>query len=188
MISEFEILKHLQNEMPHIMEKVENLFGEKDESWGFSGIRICSDEDVPCVYYPRVEGKNIGILISKSCIDDSDCIRAEWQLAHECVHLLSPDKNKGINANFLEEGMATYFQDKYISDKYRREFNYKEKYKKAKELYSEIHNINPHIIKKIRTEKCPNLKEMTKEILLEYCKGLKDDTAEALIQSFYNEQ
>ena len=32
-----------------------------------------------------------------------------WQVAHECVHLLDPVERGA--ANFLEEGLATWFQD-----------------------------------------------------------------------------
>ena len=173
----------LEEKMPFMVKEIENLFGPSVEDFTFTGIVFppSRSQNAPCIFFPYLPEKTVTILISRDCLADRDTVRAEWQLAHECVHLLSPTgKTKAI---FLEEGMVSYFQDEYILNKYEKEFDPTPCYAKAKRLFMEIHNVNQYAIKEIRKE-CPVIDKITKEMLFKHCRGLKNSTAEELLSAF----
>ncbi len=77
--------------------------------WKFVGVQYSGE--YPHTYLWETE-KAIGILLS-TCARVNQ-VKQTWQIAHECVHILSP-VTRG-NATVLEEGMATLFQMKYAED------------------------------------------------------------------------
>ena len=70
-------------------------------------------DDTPRTFFParyHTEGGCIvDIHISDFPWEHCSPDQGKWQVAHECVHLLDP--GIGGTANFLEEGLATWFQN-----------------------------------------------------------------------------
>ena len=90
------------------------MFGKRDERFVLGSIaRAPDDHNVPNTYFPNEYHMNgnctVDIRISQHPFDNHCYDQGGWQIAHECVHLLDP-VFKGT-ANFLEEGLATWYQD-----------------------------------------------------------------------------
>ena len=93
---------------------LEGMFGQCDRRFVFGSIkRTVNRDDPPHTNFPDGFHSNGGcvvdIHISEWLWQYCRCDQATWQLAHESVHLLDPVE-KG-EATFLEEGLATWFQD-----------------------------------------------------------------------------
>ena len=100
------------------IEELEELFGPCDPTHFLNSIKTKGDFDFPhpCYHTVAVEGKTpIDIQLSKNVIGDFEL--AKWQLAHECVHLLDPWYSTWGPTNFLEEGIATWFQNYKVDEK-----------------------------------------------------------------------
>ena len=117
---------------------LESLFGPCDPRFEFGTIRLSTDEcDVPQTHFP--EGLHthgdcvVDIQISSVPWESRIIGQGLWQVAHECVHLLDPDKR---GTTVLEEGLCAWFQDEskyhsadvkaYISRNKSKERNYVE--------------------------------------------------------------
>ena len=93
---------------------LEGMFGKCDERFVFGTIQ---ESTLPCggpqTPYPGDPGPNgyhdIDIQISKRAWNHYDWLCGAWEVAHEAVHLLDPVPYG--SANFLEEGLAAWFQD-----------------------------------------------------------------------------
>ena len=68
--------------------------------------------EIPSISYPQdnyiAEGCRVQILVSCEAWAMRRSDQCEWQIAHECVHLLDPVKRG--RANVLEEGLAFGFR------------------------------------------------------------------------------
>ena len=116
---------------------LEALLGPRDNRFVFHTVGVTTgQEDVPHLYFPN------GYYLSGNCPVDVHVSRwpwkhfspdqSVWQVAHESVHLLDPGKLG--SANFLEEGLAAWFQDEpqfhneqvrhYITKNKERTVNY----------------------------------------------------------------
>ena len=93
---------------------LESMFGERDKRFVIGNIKEApADNNKPHTDYPHRFHTNGGCVVDicisirpyKNLWHD----QAAWQVAHECVHLLDPTK-KG-DSNYLEEGLATWYQD-----------------------------------------------------------------------------
>jgi len=113
---------HSQSEFTTFLEQrvyeyrgiLEGMFGPCDRRFVFGTIRKSNDgDDSPHTNFPNGFNFNgdcaVDIHITEYpwqhwCLD-----QGTWQVAHESVHLLDP----GVlgSSNFLEEGIATWFQD-----------------------------------------------------------------------------
>ena len=109
-----EFLKFLEQQALQYRGILEDMFGPRDQRFVFGSIKKSIDEgDIPYTYFPN------GFHFNGGCVVDvhisgcpwQKCYRNQgtWQLAHESVHLLDPGKRG--TATFLEEGLATWFQD-----------------------------------------------------------------------------
>ena len=107
-----EFISFLEQQVHAYTEQLEGMFGECDKRFVFGTINK-STGDAPHTEYPGGHHYNgdciVDIHISKWLWDSRKRDQRTWQVAHECVHLLDPGQ-KG-SANFLEEGLATWFQD-----------------------------------------------------------------------------
>ena len=89
------------------------------------------DTDDRYAYIYPWDGK-VDIYLTKKAVLDDNARNAEWQLAHECVHLLDPNcrcdsKGNIIRTNVLEEGIASWFHDElYPEFRNRRQKNYEQ--------------------------------------------------------------
>ena len=123
------------------------------------------------------------IHLDMNClVDRHDAYR---QLAHECVHLLSPTGK--ADANVLEEGLAVFFEQWYMHYIFGEgwwlgEINiasYADALAKTKQLLA----LDPDIIKKIRLCQ-PVIARITPEQILEQCSIVPEELAQALTQKF----
>ena len=95
---------------------LESRFGERDKKFVFGDIvKAPADHDNPHTHFPKGFHLNGGCVVDiriSSCLyehSSPDQGRGAWQVAHECVHLLDPTEKVG--STFLEEGLATWYQN-----------------------------------------------------------------------------
>lgn len=137
-------IKDLEFEVRKYKKTLRPLLGPLDPRFRFGTIRK-STKDFPRTYFPSNYHTQGGCVVDihitgfpwEHCSPD----QGRWQVAHECVHLLDPVERG--ETNFLEEGLATWFQDepkfhkllvrKYIKSK-KSEIGRKPEYREAKEL------------------------------------------------------
>lgn len=164
-----------------ILKDIEDKFGKRDKDYTFIGIEFSTDG--PQIWYPG-DCKNIIIQLGIECLTSGNENQAYYQLAHECVHLLSP--NGMLKANYLEEGLATYYSKCYMKEYLNADFHASDaKYKKASDLVEKLIITKPGIIKELR-EIESNLSNITKELLKSKASDiLSEDEISILVSSFY---
>lgn len=101
----------LKKHVERYLSILESIFGQRDSRFVFGTIR---ESDMrPRTYFPKgfhFNGRcRVDILITKEPWAHRSPDQGPWQIAHECVHLLDP--NKADTVNILEEGLASWFQD-----------------------------------------------------------------------------
>ena len=78
----------------------------------------------PRVWFPCPSPPGIAIALSLGGSLEGHV----WELAHESVHLLDPwnpsCKKEGCSTNCLEEGLATWFQNRAVQDGGNAEIEY----------------------------------------------------------------
>ncbi|MEC5407583.1 hypothetical protein VOM14_18710 [Paraburkholderia sp. MPAMCS5] len=99
-----------------ILHKLELEYGPRDRAYTFVGVDFHGER--PHIWYPG-NRQHVAIRLSMSALDDIP--RAFYQLAHECVHLLSPSVEH--HASVLEEGLATLFAETYALRAYNQHFS-----------------------------------------------------------------
>ena len=158
----------------------EEKFGPRDTSWTLLGIDFAPDGGKT---WTPGNGRHIIIHLSMDCLADRQ--DAYCQLAHECIHLLSPTGK--ADANVLEEGLAVYFEQWYMHHVFGEGWwsgqmtvaNYANAYTLATQLLA----LDADIIKKIRQSQ-PVIALITAEQILELCPDAPRELALALAQSF----
>lgn len=113
-----EFIKFLERQVHLYKAQLEGMFGKCDEGFVFgtikkSTMKSTGNSSVPHTEYPDTFhfGGNclVDVHISEWPWDHCSYDQGAWQVAHECVHLLDPVVYG--TANYLEEGLATWFQD-----------------------------------------------------------------------------
>ena len=104
----------LENQVEPLCHEAEEHFGPRDEGWIFKGISFV--EDGPRIYFPP--GNTAFVQIQLSLQARTDRERGFYQLAHEVVHFLVP--NRATPTIMLEEGAAVWFSLMKSSRNYRR--------------------------------------------------------------------
>ena len=107
-----EYIENLESEVQRYTEILNDLFGPCDPRFVFGTIRK-SEDDTPRIFFRDGYYTNGGCIVDihisdfpwEHCSPD----QGKWQVAHECVHLLDPGTEG--TSNFLEEGLAAWFQD-----------------------------------------------------------------------------
>lgn len=166
---------HLRNSAHEFLEDLEQRFGPT--KCALRSVRIDPVSRAPHPLFSGFRLQFADIILTKR-----GWSAANWELAHECVHLLDPWSPcaEGRSTNVLEEGLATWYQ------------NYKVKgggqpcppYAQAEAL------VKPHIdelvpaVKLIRTQRHWRLGEVPAPILSEYCPSLPANKASALCREF----
>ena len=107
-------LTWLAGQVHKYLIRIEELFGPRDPRFEFGAIRRSNDsKGDPQTHFVNGYHENGGcvvdIHISHNVFDNNRKTHATWQIAHECVHMLDPCR--GGEANVLEEGLATWFQN-----------------------------------------------------------------------------
>ena len=171
---------------------IEHLFGPRDHSFTVVGIEIDVTPDAcPRLWYadsgiapddPARRSRHVTIRLTSNALTDP--ARARWQLAHECLHLLDPWNVKvdGRPANWLEEGLASWFQNSRVPEAESHEG----RYALAEDLVSPLMDALPDAVKRIRRERALRISDITPGVLQEYCPGMYEDTSQKLCQPFSN--
>lgn len=108
------------------LNEIETLLGPRDPNYTYVGIEFDSTPNAsPRIWFPHVghpdrdESKPANhIIIRLTETAQSNANLAIWQLAHECVHLIDPwnIQAEGRQSNYLEEGIATWYQNTIIQN------------------------------------------------------------------------
>ena len=158
----------------------EEKFGPRDTAYTLLGIDFSPDGGR--TWTPGNCG-HIIIHLDMNCLTDRyDAYR---QLAHECIHLLSPTGK--ADANVLEEGLAVFFEQWYVSYVFGEGWwlgeisiaSYADALAKTKQLLA----LDPDIIKNLR-ERQPIIAHVRPEQILELCPMASKELAEALTERF----
>jgi hypothetical protein len=167
----------LTSRLGHMLSEAQEYYGNRDLSYTILGIEF--EINGPQTWYP---GNCNHIAIQLTPDTATDMIKGCYQLAHECIHLLSPLGARG--ANTLEEGLATYFAHEYL----KKHFNFSmpatiQSYERARNLVSELLTIDHGAIKKLR-EKEPTISKITAQQITDQYPSLSVETAKALEEKF----
>ncbi len=115
--------KNLHEFATQCLFDLERLFGPRDCCHVLSGITLC-DISGPRISDPTE--KQISIELPKR---QAQCdLLLRWHIAHECAHLLDPHV---APINVLEEGIAVWYQNRNVTDKFREKTG---KYRDAETL------------------------------------------------------
>jgi hypothetical protein len=133
----------LASRFGEVLSLAEGLYGERDKSYTILGFEF--EKSAPRIWFPGSR-KHIIIQLSETALYDE--YRAFYQMAHEAIHLLSPLGYS--NANILEEGLATYFSDWYLSKLGQCWFPDDQKYKDALVHTKSLLQVDNDIIMKVR--------------------------------------
>ena len=172
------------------LAEIEQLFGPRDNSFTILGIDINQTPDEPPhLWFPDsgisandAEQRSRHIVIRLGLNALSNPIRARWQLAHECVHLLDPwnPKIDGRSTNYLEEGLATWYQNSRVPEAESHEGQYAV----AESLVGSLMGELSLAVKQIRQEHQVRIGEITPEAIKSYRPELSQETLKKLCRTF----
>src|SRR5215467_11622293 len=75
----------LASRLGHMLRTAEERYGPRDLSYTILGVEFGGD--IPHIWYPG-NCRHVIVQIARYCINNLQ--HAYYQLAHECIHLLSP--------------------------------------------------------------------------------------------------
>lgn len=169
----------LASRLGDMLTLAENMFGERNKDFTILGFEFC--ESGPRIWYPKSKS-NIVIQLSFEAMTSEKL--ALYQLAHECIHLLSPSGKS--NANVLEEGLAVYFSWFYVKKALNLDtanITSSRHYMVAGLLVEKIMELNPDFFRKAR-EGRRGLWEIKKEDIRTLCPSLNSDELDILVTPF----
>ncbi len=158
----------------------EEMFGPRDTAYTILGIDFAPDGSK--TWSPGNCGHVIIQLDMNALRDRHDAYR---QLAHECVHVISPTGK--ADANVLEEGLAMLFEHHYMhyvfgEGWWSEPFDFPS-YSNALTLARELFSLDSNIIKKVRQIQ-PIIAYITAEQIRDQCPAATKELAVALTQRF----
>lgn len=169
----------LTSRLGDMLSLAEKMFGPRNKEFTILGIEFM--ESGPRIWYPKNNG-NIVIQLTPEALN-SETI-AFYQLAHECIHLLSP--SGGAHANMLEEGVAVYFSWLYLRKTLQidgRPLTDEPKYLKAGVIVEKALRLKPDFYKEARIVR-PRIWEITYSDILDLCPELSLEEARILATPF----
>ena len=138
----------LTSRLGELLGMAEKEFGERDKSWTILGTEF-NDQNRPRNWHPfEPTKKNIIIQLGKVAANNKK--EMLFQLSHEVFHTLSPTGGK--NANYFEEGLATYFSinaTKKIGIDITPDYIGVGRYRKAYNLILDLYRIHPDASRRI---------------------------------------
>ncbi|MGM3216467.1 hypothetical protein ACSQ5K_14745 [Pseudomonas sp. PhalM4] len=129
-----------------MLTRAEQLFGARDHSWTILGIEFGGNS--PQIWYAGdADTKHVVIQLSRSRLNNTSL--ACYELAHECIHLLSPSGGNVVPT--LEEGLATVFAEDYVLERFGFIHDSgMESYRQAAALVRKLLVIEPDAVKRLR--------------------------------------
>jgi hypothetical protein len=166
----------LASRLGQMLTKVELQFGQRNRSFTVLGIEF--RDGVSQLWFPGNCGH---VVIQLGLAAMQDPIRAKFQLAHECVHLLDPAPG---GTNNLEEGIATQFSLDFL------EAEFGIRYQTGNPKYDNACNL----IRSLRAAKGDAAKELrrlhgtwrgiSKQEIMAMCPSLDVEIADQLAATF----
>ena len=170
--------------------EIEKLLGPRDPSYTYVGLEIDTTQNAkPQIWFPHTgypgretdePFRHVIIRLTESAQNDANV--ATWQLAHQCVHLIDPwqIETEGRQPNFLEEGIATWYQNTIVQG-----VPYDPPYAEAKTLVEPYMPKLNTAIKHIRTQHNLRISAIDDpDLLLRHCPEMDTKVADALCQRF----
>jgi hypothetical protein len=158
----------------------QDLFGPRNTSFLFLGFEFIPE-------HPRVRYvTDYSAVIQLSFRAMMNPIEAYSELAHECVHLLSPHPYRPVR--IIEEGMASVFSRIYLREKMNvqvRPISH-QYYDEAAKLVTALLEIDRYGIRKMREEQ-PDTRQISKPLILKYFPTISEDAATRLARTFVND-
>lgn len=181
-LNEYEYSWSITSRLSNMLSVAEDYFGERNKEYSIIGIEIENTKQ-PYIWYPNdANSKHVIIRIAEHCINNMN--EAIFEVAHECIHCLCPNKDKCTT--ILEEGLATWFSIDYTSKLGIDIQPSIQNYKRACELVSDLLECDFDIIKKAR-KLSPNISDITKGLLMNICPDINPYLANELTKPFeYN--
>jgi len=102
----------LASRLGHMLRVAEERYGPRDPSYTILGVEFGGN--IPHVWYPG-NCRHVIVQIAAYCATNMQ--QAYYQMAHECIHLLSPTGN--ANTIVLEEGLTTHFSGVYMLEQFQ---------------------------------------------------------------------
>ena len=170
----------LISRLGHMLERAQCSYGGRDMSYTILGIEFYAGG--PQIWFPHsTYGKNIVVQLSESASENE--VMAHYQLAHECIHLLSPVRQ----ASVLEEGLATIFSEQYILAEFKENMDAEiESYKHAASLVVELLTIDSNAVKALRKVQ-PVISKITADQILSIYPSFSAKAAASLTTPFVRE-
>ena len=167
----------LASRLGQMLEMAEQRFGPRDKSYTILGFEF--RVGLPQIWLPR-DGMNVIIQLDSSTMNDPNL--PLLQMAHECVHLLTPVLP--ANVSVLEEGLATLFSKEYMSSHVGGVwFTGDQKYRNAEMLARKLLLLNPDAIKALR-KLVPIISRATAQDILKISPNLPLHLSEQLVLRF----
>lgn len=191
---ERQFVQRLEEHVRQYLLKLGQLLGPPDPRFVFGTVRkTFAENDVPHTSFPHGYHLNgnciVHVHISKKPWEKQSTGQGVWQLAHECVHLLDPVILG--NANILEEGLASWFQNepKFHNEEVRRYIvrnnEYVRSYDEARKLVLAC-KPESHLcpaIKEIRASRV-RIRDIEEEMLRSRLPSVSDSIIERLCMPF----
>lgn len=173
-----------------LLEDAEELFGARVDPapYAFDGIYFASK--VPIMKYNQEEMKIVFRLSSDARNDNSKIL---WQIAHECVHLMTPAR---LWTSMFEEGLACWFQMRWAKlcpqlfpeHKCNPEICFENKrFLEAYTIVEELLKQDPNAIKRLRSLQ-PVISKFTPKLLVTELPQIDVPTAKLLCSRFAQRQ
>ena len=169
----------LTSRLGQMLREIEFLYGERDKSYTLLGIEF--QKDSPCNWYPG-NCKHVIIQLSLSSQTNLPC--ALFELAHEAVHLLSP-QGKQV-ANHLEEGLATFYSWHYMKKTLNLDYSHHgtKKYQTAALMVQKLLSLRADFFIEARKFE-PIISKISASLIMQLCPEFDEDMAQILTSSFY---
>ena len=167
----------LPSRLGSLLQEAQTRFGPRDLSYTILGIEFGPNN--PRIWYPNSR-KDIIVQLSQAALNDN--ILALYQLAHECIHLLSPS-GQAI-ATTLEEGLATVFSEDYVEREFQRtDITDLQSYRDAAQLVRQLIMVKPDAIMQLRSIQ-PSFSAMTQEHFTTVCPQADAPLVHSLLMPF----
>lgn len=169
----------LMQELLRIFKEAERLFGPRDASYQLSAPRLTECASSRTYIFPPLKVARIYLSHNSK----TKPWVASLELAHEAVHVLSP-AGLGFAPTILEEGLAEWFAQRYVSRVHGYEFE-RGANPKADTVMRAVATLlarNESVIKNLRTRQ-PVISKIDEKLLVEVA-GIKLDEAKFLCTNF----
>ena len=106
-----DMLRERRDEYLH---ELESLLGPRNSGYQLGTVRKGDDHKPPTIWKPN-DNNTVDVFLTPFAMTGSYEWRlAQWQLAHECVHLIDPFFDPPTI--FMEEGIASWFQNRKFGE------------------------------------------------------------------------